>query len=139
MSFLLDTNAVSEAGRAAPDPGFMSWLSEVDGARLYLSAITLGELRRGIALIEDPVRRQRLEGLNANILLRFGGQILAVDELVARTWGDLSARLKRSGRVIGALDEMIAATALAHDLTLVTRNMRHFEETGCALASPWRA
>lgn len=139
MSFLLDTNAVSEPGRVTPDPGFLSWLSDVDGAQLYLSVITLGELRRGIALIEEPARRQGLEGLNAHILLRFGGQVLPVDDHVARVWGDLSARLKRSGRVIGALDEMIAATALAHGLTLVTRNTRHFEGTGCAMISPWRA
>lgn len=137
MSFLLDTNAISEPGRLAPDPGFTSWLAGVEGSQLYLSAITLGELRRGIALLDDPVRRQRLEGLNANILLRFGGQVLPIDDHVARVWGDVSARLKRSGRVIGSLDEMIAATALAHDLTLVTRNTRHFEGVGCAVASPW--
>jgi predicted nucleic acid-binding protein len=137
LSFLLDTNAVSEPGRPIPDPGFMTWLAGVEGSQLYLSAITLGELRRGIALIADDARRQRLEGLNSNILLRFGGQVLPIDDQVARAWGDLSAHLKRTGRVIGALDELIAATAVAHDLTLVTRNTRHFDGVGCPLLSPW--
>ena len=137
MSFLLDTNAVSEASRPAPDAGFMAWFDRAEGTQLYLSVVTLGELRRGIALIEDEARRRRLEGLNSNILLRFSGQVLPVDEQVARVWGDLSASLRRSGRVIGALDEMIAATAMAHDLTLVTRNQRHFEGLGCAVLSPW--
>lgn len=139
MSYLLDTNAVSEPGRKAPDPDFMSWWRDVAPGELFISVITIGEIRRGVAsLPEADERRRRLERFSTNFRLRFAGQLLAVDERVADCWGELGARLRADGRVIGAIDELIAATALAHDLTIVTRNRRHFEASGCRLLSPWK-
>ena len=138
MTFLLDTNAVSEPGRKSPDPEFMSWWPDVASDEIFISVLTLGEIRRGVAsLPETDERRQRLERFSTNFRLRFGGQLLAIDERVAETWGELGARLKAEGRSVGAVDELIAATALAHDLTVVTRNRRHFEGSGCRLLSPW--
>jgi predicted nucleic acid-binding protein len=139
LSFLLDTNAVSEPGRPAPDPAFMAWLASINSTELYISTLALGELRRGIALLDDGPRRRSLEGLTSALVTRFARHVLPVDERVASVWGGLSARLRRSGLVIGAVDELIAATALAHNLTLVTRNRRHFEGIGCAMLSPWTA
>lgn len=139
MSFLLDTNAISEPGRKAPDPGFLAWYGPLDGDEVFLSAITIGELRRGLDLLPDDGRRARLERLHGAIALRFADKVLAVDTRVAETWGALSARLQQRGRVVDLGDQLIAATALAHDLTLVTRNVRHFEASGCKLLSPWTA
>lgn len=139
MSYLLDTNAVSEPGRASPDRGFMRWYSGVDTDGLFLSALTVGELRKGIALIPPGERRRTLERLNAAVSQRFADQVLPVDSRVAEAWGELSATLRRAGVVVGAVDELIAATALVHGLVLVTRNASHFHSTGCQLLSPWSA
>jgi predicted nucleic acid-binding protein len=137
LTYLLDTNAISEPGRTNPDPAYARWFGGLETSEIRLSAISVGELRRGVALLDPGERRGRVESLYANIIVRFSAQILPVDIAVAETWGSLSARLKRTGMVIGAPDELIAATALAHGLTLVTRNSRHFEPCGCDLLSPW--
>ena len=137
MSFLLDTNAVSEPGRKQPDTGFSAWFADVPEDQLFISSITLGELRRGVALLADPQRRARLERLYLMILHRFRDRVLAIDVEVGEVWGALSARLQRSGRIGGMADELIAATALAHDLTLVTRNKRPFEPAGGRVLCPW--
>lgn len=139
MSFLLDTSAISEAGRPAPDPGYTHWFLERETEELFLSAISVGELRRGIALLPAGRRKQGLQRLYVNIVHRFASQVIAVDATVAEGWGDLSARLRRAGQVVGAPDELIAATALANGLTVVTRNVRHFEMAGCSVLSPWSA
>jgi predicted nucleic acid-binding protein len=137
LTFLLDTNAVSEPGRKMPDSGFASWFSIVPEADLFISTITLGELRRGVTMFPDPVRRTRLEALYSNIARRFSDRILPIDAEVGEAWGDLSARLQKIGRMGGMADELIAATALVRDLTLVTRNVRHFEAAGCRVHCPW--
>lgn len=115
----------------------MDWYLGAEASELLLSAVSLGELRRGIALLSAGRRRRDVQALYASIIHRFAGQVLAIDAAVAETWGELSARLKAAGRVIGTADEMIAATALAHGLTLVSRNERHFEACGCQLLRPW--
>jgi hypothetical protein len=137
LSYLLDTNALSEPGRASPDDGFMRWYASLDAADFRLSAISVGELRRGVALLPAGPRRRGLEALYANIMHRFTAQVLPVDASVAEAWGELSARLKIAGHVIGAPDELIAATTIAHSLVLVTRNQRYFQPCGCQLHSPW--
>lgn len=137
MSFLLDTNALSEPGRARPDPAFMRWYMSLDALEFRLSAISVGELRRGVSLLPAGEARRSLEVLYANIIHRFAAQVIAIDASVAEAWGELSARLRRADHVIGAPDELIAATAIAHGLVLVTRNQRHFQSCGCELLSPW--
>ncbi len=137
MNYLLDTNAISEPGRREPDPVFQAWFKDVDPRSVFISTLTIGELRRGLALLPPGERRSGLEHLNAEILRRFGDQLVPIDASVAQTWGDLSARLKAEGQVIGAVDELIAASAIDRGLILVSRNRRHFEPTGCTLISPW--
>ena len=137
MTFLFDTNALSEPGRRTPDAGFAQRYAGVETHEVFLSALSLGELRRGVSLLDAGDQRRRLEALYTNIVHRFAAQVLPIDATVAEAWGELSARLQRAGRVIGAPDELIAATALVHGLKLVTRNARHFAATGCTILSPW--
>lgn len=137
MSFLLDTNAISEPGRKSPDAGFALWFSTVPDSSLFMSTITLGELRRGLIMLSDEVRRGRLQAIYSSILRQFSDRLLPVDTQVGEAWGELSARLQRTGRIGGMADELIAATALVHGLTLVTRDVRHFEAAGCRVHCPW--
>ena len=115
----------------------MSWIGEQAADDLAISVLTFGELRRGVAGLAPGRQRTALSSWMAEGLAMFGDRILLLDIPVAQTWGDLSASLKRTGRAIGVADEIIAATALTHGLTLVTRNQRHFEATGCDVISPW--
>jgi predicted nucleic acid-binding protein len=138
MTFLLDTNVVSEWVRTRPDPGVMAWLDEVDEDRVFLSVATLAELRSGIARIPSGSRRARLEDwLGEELPARFEGRILAIDREVALIWGDVVAEREQAGRPIGAMDAFIAATARARDLTLVTRNTRDFQGSVVTVLNPW--
>lgn len=137
MKWLLDTNAFSEPGRPAPDPVFIKWFDMTDEADMVLSVVTIGEMDRGLALMADGARKRRMEMVNRGALQAFGGHVLPIDLRTARLWGDLSARLKAAGLTFGVPDEMIAATALQHGLTVVSRDRRPFEAAGCRLLSPW--
>ena len=140
MTFLLDTNVVSEWVRARPNPGVVAWLDEVDEDRVFLSVATLAELRSGIARIPTGSRRVRLEDwLGEELPARFEGRILAIDREVALIWGDVVAEREQAGRPIGAMDAFIAATARVRDLTLVTRNTRDFAGSVSAVFNPWTA
>ena len=142
MSWLLDTNVVSELIRPKPDVGVIAWLAERSGdeARLYLSALTLAEIHRGVLRLNSKSRLfGRLQAwLNTELAARFAGRVLAFDEQVARTWGAMTAALPK-GIAVSTMDSLIGATALHHGLILATRNerdMRHF--AGLAVENPWR-
>ncbi|GEP55183.1 type II toxin-antitoxin system VapC family toxin [Reyranella soli] len=138
MSFLLDTNVVSEWVRPRPDAGVVAWLAEADEDRVFISVVTLAELRYGIERLAAGQRRRRLdEWLRQELPLRFEGRVLSIDAEVADAWGRLTALREISGRPIGAADAFIAATAEAHNLTLVTRNVSDFDRTVRALVNPW--
>jgi predicted nucleic acid-binding protein len=138
MSFLLDTNVVSEWVRPHPDPGVVAWLDKVDEDRVFLSVITLAEIRHGIERLADGQRRRRLDAwLRGDLPLRFESRVLPVDERVADRWGAIVARREAAGRPIGAMDALIAATAETHALTLVTRNATDFEFAVGAIVNPW--
>lgn len=138
MSFLLDTNVISEWTKPRPDAGVVEWLTKVDEDEVFLSVITFTELRRGIERLPAGGRRRRLdEWLRAELALRFEGRIVGVDGAIADEWGRLVARREGRGRPIHAMDALIAATAQVHDLTLVTRNTADFEATVKSLLNPW--
>jgi hypothetical protein len=139
MSYLLDTNAVSEWFRPRPDPGVVRWLDEVDEDRTYLSVITLGELRKGVDRLADGRRRDRLDRwLTGELPERFGGRLLSVDAVVADEWGRLLASTENAGSAVDDADALIAATARVHGLQIVTRNVRRFAATGVEVISPWQ-
>ena len=135
--FLLDTNAVSEPQRAQPDAGYMGWIADQPAEHLYLSVLSLGELKRGVSGLPPGNRRGRIEAWLSEALALFSDRILAIDASVATGWADVSLSHRRAGAVVGAVDELMAATAIVHDLTVVTRNLRHFQASGCRLLSPW--
>jgi|SRR5579872_6144112 len=139
MSYLLDTNAVSEWFKPRPDPGVVRWLDEVDEDRTYLSVITLGELRKGVDRLADGRRRDRLDRwLAGELPERFGGRLLSADAVVADEWGRLLASAESAGSAVDHAGALIAATARVHGLQVVTRNVRHFAATGVGVISPWQ-
>jgi hypothetical protein len=138
VSFLLDTNVVSEWIKPKPNSGVMAWLAEVDDDETYLSVVTITELRYGIERMTAGARRKRLdEWLQRELLSRFDERIIPVDLAIADECGRLLARSQTSGRAIEARDAYIAATAEVHGLTLVTRNVRHFQSAVTSLFVPW--
>ena len=139
MSFLLDTNAVSEWTKPRPNAGVVAWLAKVDEDEVFLSVVTFAELRHGIERLPAGVRRQRLdEWLRSELPLRFDGRIVGVDGAIADEWGRLVARREARGRPIHAMDALIAATAQVHSLTLVTRNAADFQAAVKSLLNPWK-
>jgi predicted nucleic acid-binding protein len=139
VSFLLDTNVVSEWVKQKPDPGVITWLAEVDEDRVFLSVVSLAELRHGVERLADGNRRRRLDvWLRDELPLRFEGRVLSVDQVVADRWGDVVARREAAGRPIGVMDAFIAATANVHGLKLVTRNESDFRSAVKEIVNPWR-
>ena len=138
MSFLADTNVVSEWVKPSPNPGVVAWLADTDEDQVFLSVVTLTELRYGIERMPRGQRHNRLSmWLENELPIRFEGRILTIDESVADACGKLVARSEAAGRPIEALDAFIAATAEVYQLTLVTRNTAHFHSIVKALLNPW--
>ena len=135
--WLIDTNIVSEWVKPRPDAGIVSWLEEVDEDRVFLSVISLVEIRFGVERLVPGRRRHRLDRwLLEELPTRFEGRVVPVDERVADACGRLLARARQAGRGLGAMDALIAATCLACDLALATRNLRDFDELGVELFVP---
>jgi predicted nucleic acid-binding protein len=138
MNVLLDTNVLSEARRPAPDLKVLAWLDSVDEDRVFISTASIAELRRGVALMSAGRRRDALTAWIGNDLpMRFANRILPIDQPIAERWGDLMAESRRGGHALSVMDGFFAATALAHDLTLVTRNTKDFAPFGVPLLNPW--
>lgn len=138
--YLLDTNIISELIRPRPDVRVTSWVDSVDEDLFFLSVLTLGEIRKGIAALASSSRRARLEDwLEHQLRPRFAGRVLPIDEAVADRWGEISGRLAaRSQPPVPVIDGFLAATALWHDLVLVTRNTKDVAPTGVRVFNPWQ-
>ena len=136
--FLLDTNCVSELVRVKPEPHVMEWMEAADEGLLYLSVLTLGEIRKGLAGLAQSKRRTRLETwLEVELQARFAGRILTIDAPVADRWGLLAAQAKSRGTPLPIIDGLLAATALHYNLTVVTRNAGDFRNAQVPVLSPW--
>lgn len=135
MSYLIDTNVLSELRRRAPDPGVLHWFSQRPAGTLYLSVLTLGELRKGIDALSDEGRKMHLlDWLETELPAFFAGRILPVDATVADRWGRLQAQARRP---LPAIDSLLAATALTYGLSLITRNQKDFQYADLQVISPW--
>ncbi len=138
MRFLLDTNVVSEWVKPHPNMGVVSWLANIDEDRVFISVVTLAELRHGIERMAAGKRRDRLdEWLQAELPLRFEGRVLPIEGSIADIWGKIVARSEAAGRPLGVMDALIAATAKVHRLALVTRNVPHFDPLLRRVINPW--
>jgi predicted nucleic acid-binding protein len=136
--FLLDTNIISELVKPKPEANVIEWIENTDESLLYLSVLTLGEIRRGIAALPQSRRRATLEAwLDKDLYARFEDRILAVDREVADRWGLLTAAARNSGKVLPVIDGLLTATALEHNLTLVTRDTGQIPSMGVAVFNPW--
>ncbi len=135
MSYLIDTNVLSELRRKQPDPNVAAWMQVRPRPSLFLSVLTLGEIRKGLERVEDAKRKQALlDWLEVELPHYFVGRLLDIDAATADRWGRLMAQ---AGRPLPAIDGLLAATALQHDLTLVTRNSKDFVDVGVRLINPW--
>jgi hypothetical protein len=137
--FLIDTNVLSEYNRpGGPNAGVKRWLETTDRSSQFVSVITLAEIQKGIELLDEGKRRSHLERwLTEDLEAWFSDRVLPVDRHVAMRWASLVAQGSRIGRTLPAVDGLIAATALAHALTIVTRNTKDFEGVGATTLNPW--
>jgi toxin FitB len=140
VRLLLDTNVLSEVTRPAPDARVLNWLDGLDEDRSFISVVSIAEIRRGVALMDEGRRREMLaEWLARDLPQRFEQRVLPVDQPVALAWGDLMGLAKRRGRGLSSMDGLIAATAITQQLTLATRNTKDFDGFGIELFDPWIA
>ena len=134
MNYLLDTNVLSETRRSRPDRRVLRWLRETPPGSLYVSVLTLGEIAKGIAVLEmrDAPRALSVAQWLNQIRVEYGRQVISIDGTIAELWGRLSA-----SRTLPVIDGLLAATALVHGMKLATRNVRDLKDTGVAVFDPW--
>lgn len=138
MRYLLDTCALSELVRPVPNSGVLAWISSQQEDDLFLASVTLGEIQFGIARLPESARRTLLTSWVENDLrTRFRGRVLPVDDAVATQWGNLQGELDRRGQRLPLIDAFVAAVALVHGLTVVTRNDRDFVRGRAPTLNPW--
>ena len=137
MRVLLDTCAISELGRDRPNPDVRRAVADVPSENLFLSVLTLGEIAKGIALLDDGKRRRSLQSWLTSLERDYAEQLLEVDAETSAIWGELAAAAQKAGHTVGAVDGLIAATARRHGLHVMTRNVADFAPTGVLLINPW--
>ena len=136
--FLLDTNTVSELVSVKPNQRVLDWIDAADENLLYLSVMTLGEIRQGVAALPQSKKRTILETwLEVDLQSRFGSRVLPIDQAVADRWGWIMAQSQAKGLTMPVVDCLLAATALQHNLSVVTRNVNDFAASGVAVVNPW--
>lgn len=139
MNYLFDTNVISELRSPHPNQAVVDWIDSLDPNTVYLSVITIGEIRKGIEKLPPSRRKESLIAwLNNDLLLRFEDRIAEITTAVMLVWGELTGRLEQEGHPVPAIDSLLAAVALAGDFYLVTRNDEDFRHTGVLLVNPWK-
>lgn len=138
MKHLLDTCLISELIKKEPNPAVVSWLDKQDEQKLFLSVLTLGELQKGISKLSDGAKKDELQAWVAlDLVERFAGRILEIDLETALCWGRLQGEAEQAGDKLPVMDSLIAATAAAHGLVVVTRNVRDIERCKVRVFNPW--
>jgi tRNA(fMet)-specific endonuclease VapC len=138
MTFLLDTCVISELVAKQPNLHVVQWVDSIDEDKLFLSVITIGEIKRGVEKLADSRRKSALvEWLEGDLLIRFTDRVLPIETPVMLVWGQLTADLEKQGRRMPAIDSLIAATCLQGGLDLVTRNESDFAHSGVTVVNPW--
>jgi len=140
MTYLLDTNVVSESIKPRPADRVVTWLAAQHSASIYLSVLTLGEIQQGIVRSPNPRRVERLtRWLEDELQPQFQGRLLPIEVQVMKTWGQITEQALRHGRPVSYVDSLLAATAITHGLTLVTRNSKDVEGLPVQTLNPWDA
>lgn len=140
MLFLLDTMVLAEPARPAPDPRVLAWLGMHASLDFAISALSLGEIRKGVSMLRGGPKRLALERwLLQDLPAQFAERVLPVDAAVATAWGQLAADGQRRGRALPVVDGLLLATAHVHDLMLVTRNTRDWADRGVEVVDPWES
>ncbi|MGB7210661.1 MAG: type II toxin-antitoxin system VapC family toxin [Pyrinomonadaceae bacterium] len=137
MNYLIDTCVLSEYKKLKPESKVIDWLDGQSDDSLYISALTIGELEKGIVRMPASKRKTDLEVFLETLIVRFDRRLLSLDMPVMRCWGRLLADLETKGRIPPIIDSLVAATALEHSLTIVTRNEDDFAATGVKIINPW--
>lgn len=139
MKVLLDTCVLSDLAGKKPNAGVVDFVDALDADDSFLSVLTIGEIIKGIEKLSNSARKTALRNwLEGDLLIRFQGRVLPVDGQVIAEWGALSARLENAGKPMPAIDSLIAATALAANLTLATRNVADFVAARIEIINPWK-
>ena len=136
MNYLIDTNIISEVRKGERcDPNVSSWYASIDDQGLYLSVLVIGEIRKGIEIVRarDPSRAQVIEKWLATVIAAFGDRILPIDEPIAEEWGRMNAK-----RSVPTIDGLLAATAIIHNMILVTRNTSDVDDLGAQVLDPFQ-
>jgi len=140
MNYILDTNVISELVASEADQRVIAWIDSLDSENVFLSVITIGELKKGIEKLPNSKRKSTLETwLQEDLLVRFRDHIIPLDIPVLLTWGMLVASMEKQGNPMPAIDSLLAATAAQSGFTLATRNTGHFKPAGISLIDPWVA
>jgi toxin FitB len=139
MNYLLDTCVISELVSKRPESKVINWIDSILDTHLYLSVITIGEIRKGVEKLPDSKRKTLIRSwLEDQLLIRFHSRIVPIDTDLILTWGQLVGMLEATGKQMAAIDSLIAATALHNRFTLVTRNVEDFKNAGILILNPWK-
>jgi len=138
MSYLIDTCCISELVKKKPNPNVVKWFSDRDELSMYLSVITFGELRKGIQKLSDSKKKKELNRwVKEDLNRRFKNRVLSINMEEVNKWGEILATAEKAGKPLPAIDSLIAATALVHNLSVVTRNTKDMEGSGVEIINPW--
>lgn len=137
MKFLLDTNVISEPKQKKPNKRVLDWLDAQDESKIYLSVLSVGEIRKGIARLESGKKKAELEEWLEKLRNRFARRLLPLSEKTFLVWGKTCGELENKGIVHSALDSLLEAAALEHDLIFVTRNVKNFQNSQVTILNPW--
>ena len=138
MKYLLDTCVISELVKPSPNPMVLDWLNDIPSERLFLSVITIGEIRKGLTKLPDSKRKYRLTEWLNSLLEDYQDRIYTIDLTVAENWGVMQGKAEKSGMPMSSMDSLIAAIAYTHNLVLVTRNIIDFKASNLPINNPWK-
>jgi len=139
VKYLLDTCVISELVKPSPNPMVLDWLHDIPSERLFLSVITIGEIRKGLTKLPNSKRKDRLTEWLNSLLEDYQDRIYSIDLAVAENWGVMQGKAETSGMPMSSMDSLIAAIAYTHNLILVTRNVIDFKATNLPVNNPWES
>jgi len=137
MKVLLDTCILSEINKPEPEKSVISTISELEEQDIFTSVICIGEIRKGVELLANGKRKDKLNSWLINFEKYYSNRILRIDLEIVNVWGKLTANAQKSGRIISATDGLIAATGIKNNLSVMTRNVKDFELSGASIVNPW--